>query len=108
MSDFDNLTDLETALLEKVKTALRRREDTFDEEIWDLCRAAMADLDRSGAGEAEDGAADPLVLRAVITYCRANFGDLEPEEYDRMIAAYHTQRAELHSSTGYTDWGDSA
>lgn len=48
---------------------------------------------------------DPLVERAVITYCKANFG--EADQYDRLKASYDEQKSQLMSATGYTDWGDS-
>ena len=47
---------------------------------------------------------EPLIIRAVTTYCRANFG--QPEDYERMKAAYDEQKAQLRTATGYTDWGD--
>ena len=47
---------------------------------------------------------DPLIIRAVTTYCRANFGS--PDEYDRLKGAYDEQKAQLQIATGYTDWGN--
>ena len=89
-------------MLDKVKLALRIKSGAFDSEIEDLIAAALADLGLAGV---ETGAAaeDPLLLRAVITYCRANFG--QPDDYDRMKAAYDEQKAQLQVATGYTDWG---
>ena len=46
----------------------------------------------------------PLILRAVITYCRVHFGT--PEDYDRLKASYDEQKAQMQMATGYTDWGD--
>ena len=89
-------------MLEKVKLALRITTTAFDEEISDLIAAAMADLRIAGIVSLEE--TDPLIIRAVTTYCRANFGS--PDEYDRLKAAYDEQKAQLQIATGYTDWGD--
>ena len=89
-------------MLEKVKLALRITTDAFDSEIEDLIEAALADLRL--AGVVNDDGTDPLITRAVITYCRANFG--QPDDYDRMKASYDEQKAQMQMATGYTDWGD--
>ncbi|MDY5007934.1 head-tail connector protein [Candidatus Allofournierella merdipullorum] len=89
-------------LLEKVKLALRITTTAFDSEITDLIDAALADL--GIAGVLIEDEMEPLIIRAVTTYCRANFG--QPEDYERMKAAYDEQKAQLRTATGYTDWGD--
>ena len=89
-------------MLEKVKLALRITTEAFDSEIEDLIEAALADLRL--AGVINDDETDPLITRAVITYCRANFG--QPDDYDRMKASYDEQKAQMQMATGYTDWGD--
>lgn len=89
-------------LLEKVKLALRITTTAFDSEITDLIAAARADLGIAGVLIEDEMA--PLIIRAVTTYCRANFG--QPEDYERMKAAYDEQKAQLRTATGYTDWGD--
>ena len=40
-----------------------------------------------------------MIIRAVITYCKANFG--EADEYDRLKASYDEQKAQLITCTGY-------
>lgn len=87
-------------MLEKVKLALRIKTTAFDNEIDDLIKAALADLQIAGVSTEEDA----LIIRAVITYCKANFG--EPENADRWKAAYDEQKAQLQVATGYTDWGE--
>ena len=87
-------------MLDKVKLALRISTDVFDTELRDLIEAAIADLGIVGVGASRE---DPLISRAVITYCKANFGDAE--NYDRLKAAYDEQKAQLSMATGYTDWG---
>lgn len=91
-------------MLEKVKLALRIKSQAFDSEIEDLIAAALADLGLAGVTAAQDQEADPLITRAVVTYCRINFG--EPEDYDRMKKSYDEQKAQLSMATGYTDWGE--
>ena len=50
---------------------------------------------------------DPLIQRAVITYCRMNFGYQDDINYDRLKASYDEQKSQLLMSGKYTDWGDS-
>lgn len=89
-------------MLDKIKLALRITTAAFDTEIEDLISAALADLGLAGIAKLDE--TDPLILRAVTTYCRANFGS--PDDYDRLKAAYDEQKAQLQVATGYTDWGE--
>lgn len=94
-----------TAIEEKVKRTLRLMNVTaFDEDITDLVNAALLDL--GIAGVANTDSADPLIIRAVETYCKLHFG--EPEDAERLKAAYDEQKAQLTMATGYTDWGTTA
>ena len=88
-------------MLEKVKLALRITTTAFDSEINDLIEAALADLGIAGVSTLTE--TDPLIIRAVTTYCRVNFG--QPDDYDRLKLAYDEQKAQLQMATGYTDWG---
>lgn len=90
-------------MLEKVKLALRITTEAFDGEIKDLINAALADLGVAGIDNLDQE--DPLIIRAVVTYCRANFG--QPDDYDRMKASYDEQKAILKVATGYTEWEES-
>lgn len=83
-------------ILDAVKLALRVSADVFDSEINDLIDAAKGDLGIVGIENAET---DPLIKRAIITYCRLYFG--EPDDFDRMKAAYDEQKAQLITATGY-------
>lgn len=85
-------------MLNKVKLALRVTTDAFDAEITDLILAACADLGIVGV-TALSTTDDALLTRAIITYCRAHFG--EPEDYDRLKKSYDEQKAQLISATGY-------
>lgn len=90
-------------MLTRVKLALRITTDLFDSELTDLINAAMLDLGIAGVSGEE---ADPLIARAIITYCKIHFGEPSDRDFDRLKAAYDEQKAQLSTATGYTDWGD--
>lgn len=87
-------------MLELVKLALRITTDAFDSELTMLIEAAKTDL--GIAGVTLPAELDPICQRAIVTYCRLNFG--EPDEYDRLKASYDEQKAQLSMATGYTTW----
>lgn len=89
------------ATLDKVKTALRITTNAYDDELTDLIAAAQVDLQI--AGVVVPAALDPIVTRAIITYCKMSFG--LPDDYDRLKASYDEQKAQLSTATGWTDWG---
>ena len=93
-------------LLSDVKTALRVTTTSLDSDITILIKAALADLNLVGVDGPTviEATTDPLVQRAVITFCRANFG--QPDDYEKMKASYDEQKAQLLMATNYTDWGD--
>ena len=88
--------------LNAVKMALRVTTDAFDSEITELINAALLDLGIAGVDN--NDVDDALVLMAVKTYCRLHFG--EPEDFDRLKAAYDEQKAQMSTATGYTTWTD--
>ena len=90
------------ALLLKVKTALRITTDAFDDELTDLIEAAKLDLQI--AGVTIPACMDAIVNRAIITYCKMNFG--VPDDYDRLKRSYDEQKAQLSTATGWTNWGE--
>lgn len=87
-------------MLELVKLALRITTDAFDTELNLLIAAAQTDL--GIAGVTLPAELDSICKRAIITYCKMNFG--EPDEYDRLKASYDEQKAQLSMATGYTTW----
>ncbi len=98
------------AMLDKVKLAKRIKTNVFDSELLDLIAAAIADIQHCGVTftydtTTEDEAVtdyvitDPLISRAVTTYCVMNFGS--PDDYDRLKASYDEQKGQLRESTGY-------
>ena len=88
--------------LDKVKMALRITTTAYDDELVDLIAAAKLDL--GIAGVALPDTLDEICDRAIITYCKVNFGI--PEDADRLKRAYDEQKAQLVTATGYTNWGD--
>lgn len=98
------------ALLDKVKVACRVTSTAFDDELTDLISAAFADLGITDIKAAllTETQIKPLIQRAVITYCKLNFGyvQLEETQYNRLKESYDEQKAQMLMSSGYTDWGD--
>lgn len=87
-------------MLDKVRLALRITSNAYDEDLQGLIEAGLADLGL--AGVLSENVTDPLIQRAVITYCRYNFGS--PADYDRLKRSYDEQKAQLQTATGYTNW----
>ena len=87
-------------ILQAVKIALRISTDAFDAELAELVDAARADMRLAGIVNLDQD--DPLVRRAIITYCRLNFG--QPDDYDRLKRSYDEQKAQMGMATGYTRW----
>lgn len=86
-----------------VKTALRISNNAFDDEIEALVDAAKIDLTHADVMRATaDDDLNPLIRRAIITYCRLNFG--EPSDYDRLKRAYDEIKHQLSMNSDYTDF----
>lgn len=88
-------------LLTATKLALRITTDAFNDELTRLIKAGQQDLGIAGVVVPEE--LDDIVLTAVITYVKMNFGN--PENYDRLKRSYDEQKAQLSMATGYTSWG---
>lgn len=89
-------------MLEMVRMALRITTTAYDAELTYLIDAAKLDLGIAGVVLPEE--LDPIVTKAVITFCKLSFG--LPEDYDRLKRSYDEQKAQLSNATGYTDWGE--
>lgn len=89
-------------ILQKCKLTLRIADDNdaFDEEIQDLIDACMADLNISDVVVVDQ--LDPLVMRAVLTYVKMNFGEVD--DYDRYKQSYDEQKAQMSMNSDYTEW----
>lgn len=97
------------ALLDKVKVACRVTSDAYNEELTDLISAALADIgipDINADLLTDTESLMPLVQRAVITYCKMNFGyaTLAEDQYDRLKASYDEQKAQMLMNSNYTTW----
>ena len=88
------------ATLDKVRMGLRITTTAYNEELTDLIAAAEQDLGIAGVELPAE--LDEICVRAVITYCKMNFG--LPDDYDRLKRSYDEQKAQLVTATGYTDW----
>ena len=84
-------------MVEKVKRTLRLTTDKFDDDIVDLVHAALADM--GIAGVVNQNTDDPLVIRAVETYCKLHFG--EPEDAERLKRSYDEQKAQMSTNSHY-------
>ena len=87
-------------MLSAVKLALRITTTAFDSELNDLIIAGLIDLKQ--AGITNQNVEDPMIRRAIITFCRLNFGS--PDDYDRLKKSYDEQKAQLGMAEGYTEW----
>lgn len=85
-------------MLEKIREAMWITTNDFDSELTSLIERACADLGVVGV-EVTAETEDPLLLAAVATYCRLNFGS--PDDYDRLKRSYDEQKAQLITCTGY-------
>lgn len=94
---------MEKTILEKVKLSMRIVTDAFDDELNDLIDGALRDLEIGGVITSQSECGDVLLLRAIITFCKMNFG--ESDAYDRYKASYDEQKAQLQMSSDYTIWG---
>lgn len=74
-------------LIDDVKLSLRIKTSSMDEEISDLIEACKADLSISGIKIIVE--TDPLIKRAIVVYCKANFGldEKDSEKYERSYIA---------------------
>ena len=45
---------------------------------------------------------DPLIIRAILTYVKMNFGEVD--DYDRYKQSYDEQKAQMSMNSDYTDW----
>lgn len=89
------------ALLDDVKTALRVSGTDLNGEITDLISAAKADLELTGIVHAtaiDD--TDPLIKRAIIVYCKANFG-FDNDEAERFQKSYDLLKQHLSMAADY-------
>lgn len=85
-------------MLAAVKQAMRIKTNAYDDGINQLIGACIRDIGIVGV-DFESTTQDELLIQAVITYCRLNFGT--PSDYDRLKKSYDEQKAQLISSSSY-------
>lgn len=93
-----------SAMLEKVKFALRIDEEDHDGELQDLINAAKKEIIEAGASESKVVDTDELIIRAIITYCKAYFGyDDEKGKFEEAFQKILIKLALLKSYKGDFD-----
>jgi uncharacterized phage protein (predicted DNA packaging) len=90
-------------MLEDIKKILRITSDAFDTEVSDLILSAKDDLRLVGVLQSKIDMAEPdsLIKRAVIFYCKANFG-LDNADSEKYQIAYEALKTHLTLSQEYT------
>lgn len=79
-------------LIAKAKIRIRKMStDILDEDVGQLVEVALADLKRIGVdgsylGKNGRSINDPLIIEAVLMYCKANFGT--PDNQEKLMEAY--------------------
>ena len=89
-------------MLEDVKRELRITNTAYDQEVLDLIEAARADLHIPQIDPLKIVDTEPLIKRAIILYCKANFG-LDNKDSEKYQAAYENLAERLSLSLLYKD-----
>ena len=89
-------------MLEDVKRELRITNTAYDREVLDLIEAAKLDLKIPQINELKILENDPLIKRAIILYCKANFG-LDNKDSEKYQKAYDNLVEKLSLSLIYKD-----
>lgn len=88
------------AILDDVKLSLRISNTAYNTEITDLINACKADLGLTGMVSSIIVDTDILIKRAIMIYCKLNFGYDNPD-YDKLLKAYDLLRMHLAISKDY-------
>lgn len=88
-----------TILIEKMRAALRisSTADVITTEIQDIIEACKADLQKVGVKNIDES--DPLIVRAITLYTKAEFGFNDKSEQFRK--SYDILKAELSLDSDY-------
>lgn len=88
------------ATIDKVKDSLRITVNNYDSELTDLINAAKLDLGIAGVENRQES--DGLIIQAIKTYCKLNFGEVgDYGDPKTLQASYDEQKAQLRSSSRY-------
>ena len=78
-------------LIAKAKIRIRKTStDILDEDVGQLVEVALTDLKRIGVDSSylvETDIKDPIIVEAVLLYCKANFGT--PEKQNELMESYN-------------------
>lgn len=83
--------------LKELKSRIRVKADTADEEIKGLVAACESDMRMRGIYGTE---ADPLYAQAIVLYCKANYG--YDDNTERFREAYESLRDSMALSGDYS------
>ena len=86
--------------LADIKRACRVSGDAYDDDLGMLLAAAVADLTAVRI-PATATTADPLIARAIITYCKMHHFGPADSGYDRLVRSYDLQRKQLLLNHAY-------
>ena len=89
-------------MVEDVKRELRITNTAYDLEVLDLIEAAKLDLKIPQINELKILENDPLIQRAIILYCKANFG-LDNKDSEKYQKSYDNLVEKLSLSLFYKD-----
>ena len=79
-------------MLQDVKSSVRIINNKFDVELLDLIEAAKMDLLIAGVIKKDED--DPLIKRAIVLYCKANFG-LDNKDSEKYQNSYENLKEKL-------------
>lgn len=89
-------------MLEDVKRGLRITNTAYDYEVLDLIEAAKADLHIPQIDPLKIMDTEPLIKRAILLYCKANFG-LDNKDSEKYQRSYENLAERLSLSLLYKD-----
>ena len=91
------------ALIDDVRSYLRidASDTSFDVEIQDLINAVQTELTDVGVNPAfVSSATDPLIKKAITTFCKANFG-YDTDNAEAFASSYEKLKIYLMNSSTY-------
>lgn len=90
-------------LFDLCKSSLRIVDSAFDNELLSIIDACYQDLSVSGVNPDRESV-EPLIARAVIFYCKANFGFRDDSE--KYKERYERLKISLSLSAKSQPWGE--
>lgn len=87
-------------MVNDIKKYLRIKSPVFDLEIQGLIAECKKDLINSGINETKVNSNDPLILRAIVTYAKAEFG-LDNPNRNKLLKSYESMKSKLVLTGGY-------